>query len=69
MVISVILIQHFPGILCVTEFQATQIFRKTYFLATWASQYHYQQIPGIFMVKILQPKFTENLIPYQCAYW
>ena len=51
MVISVILIQHFLGILCATEFRATQIFKKFHFLATWASQYYHQQIPGNSMVK------------------
>ena len=29
-------------------------FRKIYFLITWASQYHYQQIPGNPAVKIFR---------------
>ena len=44
-------------------------FQKYYFLITRASQYHYQQILGNPAVKIFsQLKFTENHIPYQCAY-
>ena len=62
-VVLVILIQHFLGILCATELQAT-IFMKILFPG-------YMGIPilvsirlqEIFLANFQQPKFMENLIP------
>ena len=50
MVISVILIQHFTGILC-DQISSDPNFQKNYFLITQASQYCDQQIPGNSTVK------------------
>ena len=49
MVISVILIQRFPGILCATEFEVTQIFEK--------------QIPGNSTVKSFATEIHGEFYP------
>ena len=36
-------------------------FRKIYFLITWASQYHYQQIPGNSPVKIFRDQNSQRI--------
>ena len=59
----------FPGNSLCDRNSSDPNFQKIYFLITRVSQYCYQQIPGNPVVKIfLQPKFMENLIPYQCTY-
>ena len=42
----------FPGNSLCDRISGDPNFRKIYFLITWASQYHYQQIPGNPPVKI-----------------
>ena len=41
----------FPGNSLCDQISSDLNFRKIYFLITWTSQYHYQQIPGNPMVK------------------
>ena len=40
----------FPGNSLCDQILSDPNFRKIYFLIKWASQYHYQQIPGNSMV-------------------
>ena len=41
----------FPGNSLCDQVSSDPNFQKIYSLITWVSQYHYQQIPGISMVK------------------
>ena len=36
-------------------------FQKIYFLITWASQYHYQQIPGNSAVKVFHDQNSQRI--------
>ena len=46
----------FPGNSLCDRILSDPNFRKIYFLTTWVSQYHYQQIPGNPTVKIFTTK-------------
>ena len=46
----------FPGNSLCNQISSDPNFRIIYFLITWASQYHYQQIPGNPMVKFFVTK-------------
>ena len=48
--------QAFPGNSLCHWISSDPNFRKIYFLITWASQYHYQQIPGNPTVKIFHDR-------------
>ena len=51
----------FPGNSLCDRISSNQNFRKNYFLITWASQYHYQQIPGNPTVKLFCDQSSQRI--------
>ena len=51
----------FPGNSLCYQISSNLNFRKVYFLITWASQYHYQQIPGNPTVKSFRDRNSRRI--------